>query len=299
MKLLSAHTVASVALAFICTVQGDSSYDTVPIGSFTPGNNVSSDTQGGSNYYSIPVSDLTPANISSDAIRTSLGTTRVVPSGSKTYVAGLRASAAGDNFCSAALITPTHLLVGTYCSSGNIRWASIGSHYVNGTQDGEQIKIVAILQHPKSSSANFSNDFAILKLERPSKFKPVALAASDDSDIKDGEWAAKMGWDNTGGEDTMAYELTRADVQLMSNANCAKETSIDDTMLCSRGVANESSCTGDYGGPVVVERPTGDVVVGVVSWGNDCGQPGYPSIYSRVSSARAWIASVTTGVCFH
>ncbi|KAG6590959.1 serine protease trypsin-like protein [Phytophthora cinnamomi] len=191
------------------------------------------------------------------------------------------------------------MLVGTYCYSGNIRWASIGSHYVNGTQDGEQIKIVAIQSHPKSSSANFSNDVAILTLERPSKFKPVALASAGSSDIKDGEWAAKMGWDDTAGSGTMAYELTLANVQLMDNANCAKQTSIDDTMLCSRGATNTTSCTGDYGGPVVVEHRSGDVVVGIVSWGKNCGQPGYPSVYSRVSSARAWIESVVRGVCFH
>ncbi|RLN72062.1 hypothetical protein BBO99_00009931, partial [Phytophthora kernoviae] len=213
-----------------------------------------------------------------------------VPSGTKTYVTGLRASVGGENFCSASLITPTHLLVGTYCVSGNVRWASIGSHYSNGTQDGEQIKVVAILNHPET--ANFSNDFAIMKLEKPSSFKPVALAASDDSDIQDGEWAAKMGWDDTGGVGTMAYELQRADVQLMSNENCLKEIRVDGTVLCSRGAPNETSCTGDYGGPVIVERPSGDVLVGIVSWGDDCGEPGYPSTYSRVSSARAWIASL-------
>ncbi|RLN31588.1 hypothetical protein BBI17_009317 [Phytophthora kernoviae] len=194
-----------------------------------------------------------------------------VPSGTKTYVTGLRASVGGENFCSASLITPTHLLVGTYCVSGNVRWASIGSHYSNGTQDGEQIKVVAILNHPET--ANFSNDFAIMKLEKPSSFKPVALAASDDSDIQDGEWAAKMGWDDTGGVGTMAYELQRADVQLMSNENCLKEIRVDGTVLCSRGAPNETSCTGDYGG--------------------------YPSTYSRVSSARAWIASLVGGECFH
>ncbi|KAG6611403.1 Serine protease trypsin-like protein [Phytophthora cinnamomi] len=165
---------------------------------------------------------------------------------------------------------------------------------------GREMAVSSVpISHPKSSSANFSNDVAILTLERPSKFKPVALASAGSSGVKDGEWAAKMGWDDTAGSGTMAYELTRANVQLMENANCAKQTSIDDTMLCSRGATNKTSCTGDYGGPVVVEHRSGDVVVGIVSWGNNCGQPGYPSVYSRVSSARAWIESVVRGVCFH
>ncbi|ETI48502.1 hypothetical protein PPTG_10490 [Phytophthora nicotianae INRA-310] len=266
---------------------------------------------GSSNVYTVPVSNLIPGNnLTSGAIETSLqdtndgsnyplSKTSIVPSGTKTYVVGLRSTVGGNNFCSATLITPRHLLVGSNSIRDNIRWASIGSHYANGTQDGEQIKVVAILNHPNSSLGGFTDDFTILVLEKTSSFKPVALAAADDSDVKDGEWAAKMGWDDTGGEDTMAYELTREDVQLMSNANCLKETKVDDSMLCSRGAPNVTSCTGDYGGPVVVERPSGDVLVGISSWGGDCGKPGYPSIYSRVSSARPWIESVATGVCFH
>ncbi|OWZ17822.1 Serine protease trypsin-like protein [Phytophthora megakarya] len=108
-----------------------------------------------------------------------------------------------------------------------------------------------------------------------------------------------LGWDDTGGKGTMAYELTRADVQVMSNANCLNETTVDDSMMCTRGLTNTESCTGDYGGPLVVEKPNGDVVVGVVSWGPNCFMIGYPSIYSRVSSARSWIESVAGGVCFH
>ncbi|KAF1785361.1 Peptidase S1, PA clan [Phytophthora cactorum] len=277
MKLVFTLSSGAFALATTTgTLEGGSpNFYTVPISNFAPGNNISSDTiatslqdtNGESNYHRLSVADLPSSNTSSDAIHSSLSKTSIVPSDIKTYVAGLRATAEGNNFCSASLITPTHLLVGMYCVSGNIRWASVGSHYVNGTQDGEQIKVVAMLNHPKSSNANFTDDFAVLVLEKPSAFKPVALAASDDSDVKDGEWAAKMGWDDTGGEGTMAYELTREDVQLMSNANCLKETNVDKTMLCSRGTPNVTSCTGDYSGPVVVEGSSGDVLVGLVSWG--------------------------------
>ncbi|ETN10410.1 hypothetical protein PPTG_10547 [Phytophthora nicotianae INRA-310] len=127
-----------------------------------------------------------------------------------------------------------------------------------------------MINHPKSTNTNFSNDFAVLVLEKPSSFKSVALAALDDPDLKVGESAAKIGWDDTGGEGTMAYEPTREDVQLMSNDNCLDGMNVDDTMLCSRGIPNVASCTGAYSGSLVVERPSGDVLVGVLSWGDDC-----------------------------
>ncbi|KAL3664586.1 hypothetical protein V7S43_010336 [Phytophthora oleae] len=285
MKLISTLAVASVGAALASKSQENLTRS--PVSDIAPGNNISPESVGTSLF------DAQESFISTNGS----GSTSIVPRGTKTYVAGLRATAGGNNYCSASLITPTHLLVGTYCVSGNIRWASIGSHFVNGTGDGEQIKVIAILNHPRTTG--FSNDFAILQLQKPSSFQPVALASSDDSDVYDGREATKMGWDDTGGADTMAYELMRQDVQLMSNANCMKETNVDESMLCSSGSVNETSCTGDYGGPVVVERPNGDVVVGLVSWGGDCGKPGYPSIYSRVSSARTWIESVASGVCFH
>ncbi|CAH0475215.1 unnamed protein product [Peronospora belbahrii] len=226
------------------------------------GNDVSSntistsqqDTGNKASSYIVQVDDVPPETASRDAIHTSSKKTSVAPSGTKTYVVGLRSTADGQNFCSASLITPIHILTGTYCALDNVRWASIGSHYVSGTQDGEQIKVVAILNHPKAQERTFHLTLLFLCSKNP-----------------DGEWAIKMGWDDTGGANTLTNELMRADVQLMS----------------------------DYGGPVIVKRSSRDVVIGLVSWGDDCDKPDYPSIYSRVSSVRAWINSVINGVCFH
>ena len=225
-------------------------------------------------------------------------TIRVVPIGTKPYVVGLRTTRDGNSWCSASLITPTHLLAGARCAWGDLRWAAIGSHYRNGTQDGEQIRIAAILNNPDASAVTFTNDVAILVLERPSAFPPVALATAQDRAVYDGEWLVKMGWDDTGGElDVMTYELRRADVQVMSNAACLKQTNVDDSMLCSRSAVSEAARTGHFGGPVVREAPSGDVVVAIVSWGPDCTKLGFPSVYQRVSSSLAWIESIVGRKC--
>ncbi|KAG3108866.1 hypothetical protein PI125_g11459 [Phytophthora idaei] len=85
----------------------------------------------------------------------------------------------------------------------------------------------------------------------------------------------------------------------MSNEECSKVTFVDDTRMCSHPVGNQCSCTGDYRGPLIVERPEGDVLVGMVSWGDDCKKPGYSSYYSRILVGRDWIESVISGQCFH
>ncbi|KAK1942415.1 Mite allergen Der p 3 [Phytophthora citrophthora] len=226
----------------------------------------------------------------------------IVPSGSKTYVVGLRPTVNGNSLCGGMLVSPTHVLTASHCVTQDIRWASIGSHYRNGTQDGEQIRVISIMNHPSyfSEKERYSSDFAMLELEKPSRFKPVKLAAADDSDFTAGKWTVTMGWGmDAEVNGTYSHELQRVDLQLVGDQECAKQTLIDSTMVCAGGVLNRDSCYGDSGGPLILDggNSTEDVVIGVVSWGKDdtCGREGYPGIYSRVSSVRSWIDSITEG----
>ncbi|GMF14140.1 unnamed protein product [Phytophthora lilii] len=160
------------------------------------------------------------------------------------------------------------------------------------------------MTHPNySENAQWADDFTVLELEQPSKFQPVKLAASDDSDFEVGKWTTTMGW-GTDAEvnGTFSYELQRVDVQLVSDEACAAYAMVDSSMVCAGGVLNHDSCFGDSGGPLVVKASHGDistedVLVGVVSWSKDdtCGREGYPGIYARVSSVRAWLDSITGG----
>ncbi|RLN47301.1 hypothetical protein BBJ29_009730 [Phytophthora kernoviae] len=133
------------------------------------------------------------------------------------------------------------------------------------------------------------------------KFTPVKLPAADGSDIKPGGWSTVMGWgEATYPNGTFSYELQGVNVELWDNEEYAPFMAVVDSNACAGGAPGKDSCTGDQGSPLILEKTAGDadaddVLVGLSNWGIGCGDEGYPSVYSRVSSAVEWINSVAKG----
>jgi secreted trypsin-like serine protease len=99
-------------------------------------------------------------------------------------------------------------------------------------------------------------------------------------------------------EDVNADQLMQAEIPLVATGQCraAYQTTgargvIDGRNLCA-GVqqGGKDSCQGDSGGPLVARAANGSwVQIGVVSWGEGCGRPGFPGVYTRVSAFADWI----------
>ncbi|POM65833.1 Glucanase inhibitor protein 2 trypsin-like protein [Phytophthora palmivora] len=221
----------------------------------------------------------------------------IVPSGTKTYVVGLRNSSSDSSFCAGALISPTHVLTSPLCNKEGINYVSVGAHKVNGTDNGEVIKVKTVDIHPSYNPNDpWAWDFAIVTLENPSKFAPVKLA-SHDSDIQEGTLITMMGWGAPtwqGGD--YSLELRNVTLEAWDTKNCIDvfTETFYPSQLCAGGVLNKGTVDGDWGGPLIKGNKEGDaddVLLGTNTEGYGYGSD-YPNVFSRVTTALSWIDSI-------
>ena len=71
-------------------------------------------------------------------------------------------------------------------------------------------------------------------------------------------------------------------------------------MICAYAMeAGTSTCQGDSGGPLVAADPDqcdALTLVGVASWGVECGEPGHPGFYAEVSHFIPWLHQQMPGL---
>ncbi|HEX2066882.1 MAG TPA: trypsin-like serine protease, partial [Candidatus Thermoplasmatota archaeon] len=76
----------------------------------------------------------------------------------------------------------------------------------------------------------------------------------------------------------------------------AYEGGITDNMFCAgdEEAGGIDSCQGDSGGFIGAWDGTAWVQAGIVSFGNGCGQPGFPGVYTRLANLAGWVEETIT-----
>lgn len=158
---------------------------------------------------------------------------------------------------------------------------------------GQRIAVAKVSFDPRFDARSFDYDVAVLELERPlaldAATRPIAPAAATPPD---GSAALVSGWGEIGGRDP--YQpgalypdtLRVGELRTVSDAACAAAypqlppaaAATVCTSSADPGLGTDA-CQGDSGGPLT----SGGLLVGLVSSGARCGDPGFPGVQTEVA----------------
>ncbi|KFU86110.1 Transmembrane protease serine 4, partial [Chaetura pelagica] len=141
------------------------------------------------------------------------------------------------------------------------------------------------------------NDIALVKLQSPLRVsdstKPICLPYFDE-ELVPGTPLWVIGWGYTE-HGKLSETLQQAEVELIDKESCnlaAYHGEVTQKMLCA-GLpqGGVDTCQGDSGGPLMYSGERWQVV-GIVSWGQGCGTPSTPGVYTSVRAYLNWISAI-------
>ncbi|XP_030761082.1 proclotting enzyme-like [Sitophilus oryzae] len=174
----------------------------------------------------------------------------------------------------------------------------LGDHNIKTNSEVNHIekRVKRVVRHRGFDSRTLYNDISILTLDSPVQFsnviRPICLPSAGGRDLA-GSTGTVIGWGSIRESGPQPAVLQEVNIPIWSNRDCkqkygaAAPGGIVEHMVCA-GQANRDSCSGDSGGPLMVNHGKW-TQIGIVSWGIGCGKGQYPGVYTRVQSFLPWI----------
>lgn len=212
--------------------------------------------------------------------------------------------------CTGTVVAPSLILTAGHCAenmrSGVVNGAS-GYRVVTGTVDpmmpGAAVStVLGVIVYPWFVRRVDDGDAALLVLSTPTKALPIALAhRSEARSFSGGSPAVIAGWGITSFEQKLPTEALRFAGTVVQARRWCKGNArpfYARSEICTIAPPSYATgaCSGDSGGPLLAQRPTGEVVeIGIAVHVYGRCSTRRPSVFVSVGSisswASAWIAA--------
>lgn len=160
-------------------------------------------------------------------------------------------------------------------------------------------KVNRIIIHENYNGGTYQNDIALIEMKKRSHQKECVLPNAIPACVP---WSPHLfrpndkcivsGWGREK-DNQKVYSLMWGEVYLKSNCSQFYPGRYFEKEMECAGTDDGSidACKGDSGGPLVCKSDNNVTYVwGVVSWGENCGQPEFPGIYTKVANYFDWIS---------
>lgn len=200
--------------------------------------------------------------------------------------------AGGGLFCGGTLVRPTKVVTAAHCmvdpNTGETRQlgtfhAVLGRTDLN-TTEGVVGEVERVWTHPEYTDHVQGKDVSVLTLRAPVPQRSMEMVGADDvSPYQPGTPGRVLGWGRTSESEPPSTVLRSVEVPVVADTECqGAYPEFDGMSTFCAGVpeGGRDACGGDSGGPFIVNGR----LAGVVSYGTGCGRPGFPGVYTRVST---------------